>query len=124
MNIQIRKGGIQDTARYLDLLHEVKYRMAHPEWFCVDPDEKVQLLMREGKMELWLAEDGEKLAGAFSIIHPGAGMSNLGNDLGFDGAQLQRVVHMDTAAVHPDYRGMKLQYRLMVRAEQELRCRG
>ena len=45
---------------------------------------------------------------------------NLGYDLNFSAEDLMRVVHMDTAAVHPDYRGQKLQHRMMLHAEKEL----
>ena len=120
----IRKAGMADTEAYLRLLHEVKSGMTNSEWFFLDPDEKVRDMMEEGSMELWVAEDAGKLAGAFSIIHPGLNAFNLGNDLGFEKEQLKRVVHMDTAAVHPDYRGLKLQSRLMAAAGSEIAKSG
>lgn len=120
MDIKIRKAGMKDTERYISFLHDVKKAMPHTEWFFLDPDEEVREMMREGCMSIWFAEDGNTLAGVFSIIYPGLKEFNLGYDLGFEGAQLLRVVHMDTAAVHPDYRGQKLQYRLMAEAEKEL----
>ena len=124
MDIKIRKGEMRDTEAYLRFLHEVKAAMNHSDWFFLDPDDEVYAMMREGAMELWLAEDGRKIVGAFCIVVPGLKTFNLGYDLDFGEEQLMRVVHMDTAAVRPDYRGLKLQNRLMAEAERELLRRG
>lgn len=124
MEIKIRKGNREDTEAYISFLHDIQNAMDNPEWFFLDPDEEVRSLMEEGRMELWLAEDGGRIAGVFSIIHPGLAAFNLGYDLGFEEERLRRVVHMDTAAVHPDYRGLGLQHRLIAEAETELARRG
>lgn len=63
------------------------------------------------------------LAGGFNILFPGLDDYNYGHDLGFSEAELLRVIHMDTAVVHPDYRGNKLQQRLMTVIEEELQRR-
>jgi ribosomal protein S18 acetylase RimI-like enzyme len=120
MNLTIRKAGVEDTKAYIALLLEVKGSMSEPTWFYVDPEELIRQMMSDGTMELWVAEDGNRLAGAFSVVHPGMGEDNLGRELNFDEAQLLRVVHMDSAAVHPNYRGLKLQKRLMETAEEYL----
>ena len=75
-------------------------------------------MMADGTMQLWVAEDGDRLAGIFDILIPGLADYNYGYDLAFTEAQLLRVVHMDTAAVHPDYRGLRLQRILMQEAER------
>lgn len=124
MELTIRKGGREDLEAYLSFLHDVKQGMDHDEWFFLDPDEEVCAMMEEGCFSFWLAEDGDRVAGVFCLIYPGLKPFNLGWDLAFDDEQLRRVVHMDTAAVHPDYRGRKLQNRLMAEAERELRRQG
>lgn len=124
MDIKIRKGSVQDTEMYLSFLHGIKNAMSRSEWFFLDPDEDVRRMICSGCMELWVAEDDGKTAGVFSIIYPGLEAFNLGYDLGFEEEQLLRVVHMDTAAVDPDYRGQQLQNRLMAAAERELARKG
>lgn len=124
MNLKIRKAEIADTEAYICLLHEVKNAMAYPDWFCIDPDEKVRAMMEDGSMEMWIAECEDQIVGAFSIVVPGLEPHNLGNDLNFSEEDLKKVVHMDTAAVHPNYRGLGLQYRLMMEAEKELTQSG
>lgn len=121
MKVSIRKGGMRDVENYIRLLHEVKSAMAQQEWFFLDSDEEIRTMMAEDIMELWVAEADSLLAGAFSILHPGMDGCNYGHDLGFDREHLMRVVQMDTAAVHPDYRGNGLQKRLMEAAENEIR---
>lgn len=121
MEIQIRKGNLHDTEDLIRLLAAVKEGMANQEWFFLDPPEEIRAFMKNGTMELWVAEDGDRLAGTFDILHPGLESFNYGYDLGFNEEQLLRVVQMDTAAVHPDYRGLGLQKKLMETAEAEIR---
>ena len=106
--------------KYLEFLHEVKALMEQDEWFFLDPDEEVYRLMARNAMGIWLAEDGGRIASVFCVVYPGLEQFNLGYDLDFSEEELMQVVHMDTAAVHPDYRGRGLQYRMMLHAEREL----
>lgn len=124
MALEIRKGTMADIGGFIALLQEVQSAMEHKEWFCLDPPERIREMMAEGKMELWVAMDGCRMAGALDVLYPGLEEYNYGYDLGFDRDELLRVVNMDSAAVHPDYRGQGLQRRLLDKAEQELRERG
>lgn len=123
MEITIRRGGPADLEAFLAFTHAVRDAMAETAWFALDPDEELRDLMAAGDMEFWLAEAGDRLAAVFSIIRPGLREWSLGYELGLDLAALPRVTHMDTAAVHPDFRGLGLQRRLMRVAEQTLRGR-
>lgn len=121
MNLTIRKGSLADTENYIDLLHYVRDNMTRKVWFYLDKSEDVRAMMADGTMELWVAEDeGGRLAGGFNILIPGLQDYNYGYDLGFSEDDLLRVIHMDTAVVHPDFRGHKLQQRLMATIEEEL----
>lgn len=119
MDILIRQGGIEDTERYLAFLHDIYDGMGQSDWLFLDPDDEVRAMVEAGRMKLWLAEVNG-IAGVFSVVFPGLAPINLGYDLELDKEQLPRVVHMDTAAVHPNYRGLHLQTRLMLHAEQTL----
>ena len=124
MALEIRKGTMADIEGFITLLQDVQSAMEHKEWFYLDPPELIREMMAEGKMELWVAMDGQRMAGALDVLHPGLEEYNYGYDLGFDREKLLQVVNMDSAAVHPDYRGQGLQRRLLDTAEQELRERG
>ena len=120
MDIQIRKISMDELHKYLEFSHIVKDMMVEDDWFFLDPDEEVREMMERDAVGIWLAEDGDRIAAAFCIVYPGLEEFNIGYDLGFSQEELKRVVHMDTAAVHPDYRGRGLQNRMMGLAEQEL----
>ncbi|HAL88738.1 MAG TPA: hypothetical protein DCO69_06405 [Clostridiales bacterium] len=118
--ITIRRGTCEDTQRVLTFLAQVKAEMTHKEWLCLDTPEKFRERMENGAAWLWVAEDGEKLAGIFTVVFPGTSPVNYGWHLKLPPEDLARVVNMDTAAVHSDYRGRGLQRRLMQAAEREL----
>lgn len=120
MEIQIRKIGLDELDKYLEFSRMVKDGMTQEDWFFLDPDEEVREMMERDAVDIWLAEDGDRIAAVFCIVYPGLEAFNIGYDLGFSEENLSRVVHMDTAAVHPDYRGRGLQKRMMAHAEGEL----
>lgn len=118
--ITIRRGTCEDTERVMTFLAQIKAEMTHKEWFCLDTPEEFRQRMENGSTWLWVAEDGEKLAGIFTVVFPGTSPVNYGWQLNLPSEDLTQVVNMDTAAVHPDYRGQGLQRRLMQTAEREL----
>ena len=124
MNITIRKGTLADTDSFLELLDSVRQGMPHPEWFYLDPPDYVREQMEKGTMQLWVAMDGDQLAGALSILILGEEETNYGYDLAFSRDALMQTVNMDSAAVYPRYRGLGLQGRLLEMAEQELKETG
>ena len=124
MAIEIRRGDMGDTENFIKLLYDVQAAMPHKEWFYQDPPEEIREMMADGTMQLWVAMDGDQLAGAFDILLPGTQEFNYGHDLGFTEEELLRVINMDTAAVHPAYRGQGLQRRLMQEAEKEIAGMG
>ncbi len=124
MEFIITKGTADQAELFISLTRTVQAAMAQPEWFYLDSPEEVRAMLDQGMMELWMAWEGKNLAAVFSVITPGLGESNYGYDLGFSQEALLRVANMDTAAVHPDYRGHGLQKRLMAQAEQDLAEQG
>ena len=123
LEITIRKGTLSDLETYMAFTHDIQDAMAQKDWFAVDPDEETRELAEVGDLEFWLAEAQGRLAGVFSIVHPRLRDFNLGRETGLTDMELLRVTHMDTAAVHPDFRGLGLQRRLLQEAEGELQGR-
>lgn len=124
MNVKFRRGTPADTEAYLCFLKDIKRHMQQKDWFYLDPPDMVREMMADGTMQLWLAMDGARMAAAFDILHPGLAPFNYGYHLGLTGRELLQVVHMDTAAVHRDYRGRGLQRTMVEIAEQELSGQG
>ena len=108
MDFTFRKGTAADSELLIRFLDEVKAGMLQQEWFYLDPPEAVRTMLAEGTMELWLATAEDRLAGVFTVLHPGLQEQNYGYDLGLGERELLQVIHMDTAAVHPHYRGQGL----------------
>ena len=106
------------------ILEEVKADMEEKDWLYLDPPEVVSSMMENGNLELWLAVEENRVAAAFSVVYPGLESYNYGYDLELPESDLLRVVHMDTSAVHRDYRGLGLQRKMVQTAEQELSQRG
>ena len=124
MELTFRRGTLADVERFVQFLNDVKAGMEHKVWFYLDPPEEVWRMMTDGSMELWVAMDGERMAAAFTILHPGRAFCNYGYDLGLPDEELLQVVHMDTSAVHADYRGMGLQRKMVGIAEEKLSGQG
>lgn len=122
--MEFRKGNQRDTELFIQFLDTVKEEMTQKEWFYLDPPEVVREMMADGTMELWLAMDADRLAAAFNILHPGLDSFNYGYDIGLTDEELLQVVHMDTSAVHRDYRGRGLQRKMVHTAEEELSGQG
>ena len=124
MKLTIRKGTPADVEALIRFLDAVRADMLRKDWFYLDPPDLVREMLSGGVMELWLAMDGDRMAASFDILYPGLASCNYGYDLGLSREELLRVIHMDTAAVHRDYRGLGLQRRLLERIEQELAGQG
>ena len=120
LEIQIRKGDLSELEAFIRLTHDVQDAMAQTEWFAIDPDEETREMAHTGDLRFWVAEAEGRMAGVFSIIRPGLQNFNLGYELELTEEELERVIHMDTAAVHPDFRGHGLQRRLISAVEPEL----
>ena len=124
MELCFRKGTAADTENFIQFLEEVKEAMPQQDWFYLDPSDTVREMMADGTMELWVAMDGDRIAAAFDILHPGLASFNYGYDLQLTEEELLQVVHMDTSAVHRDYRGMGLQRKMAQTAEEALSGQG
>lgn len=121
----IRKYIAEDKTPIRKLIHKVWQEILVKEWFAVDDDYLNTVL--ENK-RTWIIEaieaDTEKLAAIFVLVFPEPGIDNLGTDIKLSEEQQHKVVHMDTAATLPEFRGYGLQHRMMDYAEQLLKTAG
>ncbi len=124
MELMIRKGTVEDIENVIQLFQIIREEMEHKEWFYLDPPEDIREMMKNGTMQLWVAMDRERIIGAFDLLIPGMEPYNYGYDLNFSQDELRKAVNMDTAAVHPDYRGMGLQRKLVRMGETSLAGTG
>ena len=111
---------MQDMEPFIELMAHVRRNMEHKEWLYLDPPDEVRKMLHNGTMSLWVAADNKRIVGAFDALKPKLAPFNYGYTIGLTEEELLRVVNMDTAVVHPDYRGHGLQTRLMQCAQMDL----
>ena len=118
MEFRIKKAKLNDVHAVAALIRAV--------WFVMDEADFLKDVLESGRGFIYMAIDAgtEKLAGVMDILTPGLEKDNLGYDAGFRGEKLLRTAHVDSVAILPEYRGMRLQAILMEAAEQELAVKG
>lgn len=122
----IRDAKEGDLEEIIRIVGEIKESMENQDWFSDDGRaylEKHFTGELDGFYRIAEAENGE-MAGCFLTDIPGMDERNMGYDLGYTKEQLEHTAHMDMAAVRPEYRGFRLQDRLMEACEEELGKRG
>lgn len=125
MDFILRQAGEADLSGIMTVM-DTAARLTEPkEWFVSDDADYVKKHLTDAASGFVLAAEVNGTVAAFFMVHfPGLSENNLGRELGFSDEQLLRSAHMDSAAVLPGYRGHKLQARLCLLAEEELKKRG
>lgn len=94
------------------------------DWYATDDEAFIaRHISEDGYILKYIVDD--KLAGFLLVRYPGSAEDNLGRYLiDWTEEQLLKVVHMESAAVLPEYRGKKIQKQLLVAAEEIEQKRG
>lgn len=128
MEFRIEKTDFEDISEVIRIIMEVRDQLPDGQkaWFAVDDEAYTREVLTNGCGRGYKAVEcgSGKIAGIFTAIIPGAEAFNLGLDIGLPEADLLSVVHMDTAAVLPQYRGYGLQGRLMKYVEEDFKLSG
>lgn len=122
----IERAVPEDYQLMAEVIQLVWQQMERKEWFAADDSEYTSRILKDGKglgYKAFLKDSGE-LAGIFLASLPGKGEENLGRDIGFSEEELEKVAHMESVAIFPEYRGHGLQYAMMQTAEEELKKLG
>lgn len=126
MNFTIERAMSSDYPIFADMIQSVWKHMEHPEWFAADNADYLSrtLLPGHGIGYKAIEKDAGTVAGIFLVALPGLDESNMGYDIHLPEESLPLVAHMDSVAILPQYRGHHLQYRMMQKAEADLRSLG
>lgn len=126
MDFIIEKALPSDYQLFADIIQSVWEGMPQKEWFMADNAEYTYHMLTSGQGIGYKAIETatKEVAGTFMATIPGLKEDNLGYDVGLSKEQLLQVAHMDSVAILPPFRGQKLQYRLMQKAEQDLKQKG
>lgn len=115
----IKKAEDCDVEQIMEVMESVK-RVTKPEWFVADDRDYIKDHIEKSGFILKAETKEKKIAGFFMVDFPRESSANMGIDLGLKGEALNQVVHMDSAAVLPEFRGNHLQEEMMKKAEEIL----
>ncbi|MCD8396938.1 MAG: GNAT family N-acetyltransferase [Lachnospiraceae bacterium] len=138
MNFIIEKADQSDAEAIAAVIQACYEYLEHKEWYVPDNAEYIRDLLAppqaydetlpgnglHGIAYKAICAENNRLAGIFTVAFPDDEPKSMGHDIGFSLEQCRLLAHMDSAAVLPEFRGFRLQYRLMAAAEEELRGMG
>ena len=110
--VKIEYAKMEDVPVILHIMDVAFKLIANPDWYCLDSEELVRAHIGEAGFTLKAVVDGE-IAGFLSVRYPGTEEDNLGGYIGLGEEKKDLVAHMESAAVLPEYRGLRIQNRLM-----------
>lgn len=113
----IRRAAAEDADIIYGCMLSVYNLLDDKSMFVCENIEYVRRNITEHGFAVIAETDSGRMAGAFVFEYPGQEFSNLGRDIGLLESELDKVVHMDTVVVLPEYRGHGLHERMLVFAE-------
>lgn len=121
--IEIILANENDVDAIIQMMAELYEQMEDKTWFYPDEDDAVRDFVTRSGFAL-KAMVGEQMVGFFFGYAPGKERENMGTYMGFSGEEMQKVAHMETAMVIPEFRGRGIQRLLMAKAEETFKERG
>lgn len=106
-----------DVPKISRISEETYRQIQNPDWYYRDDEETIRKHISEEGFILKAEIEGE-IAGFLMVRYPKEAADNLGVYLNLTGREKERVAHMETAAVRREYRGNRIQYRLMTEGEK------
>ena len=121
----IEPATLNDIPDIMSLIEISLPLLPDPDWFVSDTEEFfARHIEEEGFTLKAVSEEDGRMAAFLTIRIPGLAEDNCGYSLSYPENDLLRVAHMDTCVVHPDYRGNRLESRLIAEAEKRLKESG
>ena len=121
--IQIKYADAADVPEIMALMNLAKELTENKEWYSTDDEAFVRRHLTEEGFILKAVEE-DQLEGFSIARYSGDAEDNLGKYWDLANEKLHQVAHMESAAVHPDYRGRGIQKELMARGESILKQKG
>lgn len=119
--MEILRAVTEDAEEIYEIMTAAQALLEHRDWYCTDTKDYIKEHIKTPSRGIVFKAVDQGEIGAFFLIHfPGKEPGNLGEYAGLKGEALLRCAHMDSLAVKPDFRGRRLQYRLMRHGEEYL----
>jgi ribosomal protein S18 acetylase RimI-like enzyme len=96
-----------------NLMREVYERLEDKSLYVCDDLEYVDSHISKEGFVVIACNRENRIVGSFIFRYPDMHEDNLGRDIGLSGDKLKQVVHMESSAVLPEYRGRSLQSEML-----------
>ena len=116
-NLKIRKAVCQDAKAIHDIMLRTAESLDDKSLYVCDDYEFVKRHIDQEGFGLVVCNDVEEIVAGFLFRFPGAAEDNLGRDILLSEEELEKVVHMESVVVLPEYRGNHLQEKMLRYAE-------
>lgn len=113
--IIISIASMQDVPQIADIMKRVDESLKDKNIFVPDDEDFIRRHIDQNGFIL-IARDHDKIVGFLIARVPGDASYNLGNDIQLPREELKYVIHMESIAVLPEYRGYGIQKRLIEEA--------
>ncbi len=118
--VQIENAVMDDIPEIMRIMDVALSLVEDKSWYAVDSEEFMRNHIEKQGFTLKAMVDGE-LAGFLTVRYPKTDEDNLGDYIGLSEEEKMYVVHMESAAVLPDFRGLRIQNRLMAEGFERLK---
>lgn len=109
VNFYVKYVEPNEIPEVLKLQNNIYDKIERKEIFVKDTEEELTSAIKDkGKIFGIYTKDGQLAAYRFINV-PGENSHNMGKDLCLPKAEYNKVVHLETTVVHPDFRGLGLQ---------------
>ena len=116
----IEYATIEDLPIIMQTMHKALELVEDKSWYAVDSEEFVRNCIEKQGFTLKALVDGE-FAGFLTVRYPWKDDDNLGDYIGLSEDEKMYVAHMESAAVLPEYRGLRIQNKLMAKGFELLK---
>ncbi|WP_165000321.1 GNAT family N-acetyltransferase [Anaerophilus nitritogenes] len=100
---------IEELKEVVLLQNFVYENLSNKQILYTDSYDEMRTDMELGAKVIGIFNSNNQLIGYRYIAFPGLSNRNLGNDIHLPESEFEKVVHLETTVVHPDYRGNNLQ---------------
>ena len=118
--IKIEYASIEDLPVIMNIMHTALGLVEDKSWYAVDGEEFVGKCIEGQGFTLKALVDGN-IAGFLTIRYPWKDDDNLGDYIRLSEEEKMYVAHMESAAVLPEYRGLRIQNQLMAKGFELLK---
>ena len=118
--VKIEYATLADLPVIMNIMHKALELVEDKSWYAVDSEEFVGKCIEGQGFTLKALVEGE-FAGFLTVRYPWVDDDNLGDYIGLSEKEKMFVAHMESAAVLPEFRGLRIQNQLMAKGFEVLK---